>query len=151
MNLIDLVLQINTNGFVAVVEPPAEKDYLGKMPSGFKMIAALLGDLDNSDGQGSVFFRQDSSLDVLSRAGRHVKQAFPRDEAAEPTSAVIVTWVNMAARGTPGRGDGVEVKVSCVGLSGSRQMLCSCLGPVVLHLYLMEGGIRIPSINSGRF
>ncbi|GLD71884.1 tubulin-specific chaperone E, partial [Lates japonicus] len=103
-------VHINTNGFVAVVEPPGEREYLGKMPAGFKMIAALLGDLDNSDGRGKVFFRQDSSPDVLRRAREHIKKAFPRDDSVEPPSVLIITWANMAAQGTSGRGDGLDAK-----------------------------------------
>uniref|UniRef100_UPI003AAE572C nidogen-1-like n=1 Tax=Centroberyx gerrardi TaxID=166262 RepID=UPI003AAE572C len=101
---------INTNGFVAVAEPTAEADYLGKMPADFRMIAALLGDLDNSDGQGKVYFRKDSSPDVLGRTAEHIRQAFPEDDEVEPTSALIVTWENMAAHGTSGRGDGLDRK-----------------------------------------
>lgn len=105
------MFQINTNGFVAVEEPPAEESYLGKMPASFKMIAALLGDLDNSDGQGKVYFRKDSNPDVLTRAAEHIRQAFPRDEGVEPINTFIVTWENMAAQGTSGRGDGLDAKV----------------------------------------
>ncbi|CAJ1052781.1 LOW QUALITY PROTEIN: nidogen-1-like [Xyrichtys novacula] len=101
---------INTNGFVSTEEPPPEEQYLGKMPSSFKMIAPLLGDLDNSDGQGRVFYRTDSSPEVLSRAAEHIKQAFPRDQGVDPTSTFIVTWENMAARGMSGRGDGLDAK-----------------------------------------
>ncbi|CAB1429295.1 unnamed protein product, partial [Pleuronectes platessa] len=101
---------INTNGFVSLVEPPAESVYLGKMPASFPMIAALLGDLDNRDGQGTVFYRQDRSPAVLSRAAEHITQAFPRDEGVEPLNVLVVTWVDMAARGTSGRGDGVDTK-----------------------------------------
>uniref|UniRef100_A0A672GCI4 Nidogen 1b n=1 Tax=Salarias fasciatus TaxID=181472 RepID=A0A672GCI4_SALFA len=90
---------INTNGFVAVAKPPPEGEYLGKMPSGFKMIAALMGDLDNSDGEGTVHFRQDSSPGVLRRAAEHIRKAFPRDEGVEPRGVLVVTWENMAARG----------------------------------------------------
>uniref|UniRef100_A0A665TJ01 Nidogen 1b n=1 Tax=Echeneis naucrates TaxID=173247 RepID=A0A665TJ01_ECHNA len=107
---ISFLFQINTNGFVALDAPPEEEAYLGKMPAGFKMISALLGDLDNSDGRGKVFFREDSSPDVLRRAGEHIRQAFPRDDSLKPHSAFVVTWVNMAAHGTSGRGDGLEVK-----------------------------------------
>lgn len=105
------MFKINTNGFLAAVEPPAEKDYLGKMPASFKMMAALLGDLDNSDGQGKVYFRQDGGLHVLSRAAEHITQAFPRDADVKLTSALIVTWESMAAHGTSGRGDGLDTKV----------------------------------------
>lgn len=96
---------------MAVAEPPAEVEYLGNMPSNFKMIAALLGNLDNSDGQGKVYFRQDNSPDILSRAAGHIKQAFPRDEEVKPTNALIVTWENMAAHMTSRRGDELDVKV----------------------------------------
>ncbi|XP_053275519.1 nidogen-1 [Pleuronectes platessa] len=80
------------------------------MPASFPMIAALLGDLDNRDGQGTVFYRQDRSPAVLSRAAEHITQAFPRDEGVEPLNVLVVTWVDMAARGTSGRGDRVDTK-----------------------------------------
>ncbi|XP_069543616.1 nidogen-1-like, partial [Brachyistius frenatus] len=101
---------INTNGLLALAEPPAEDEYLGKMPGSFKTIAALLGDLDNSDGQGKVYFRKDSSPDVLGPTAEHIRRAFPRDAGVEPTDALIVTWENMAARGTSGRGDQLDVE-----------------------------------------
>lgn len=114
LTLIYRLFQINTNGFVSSFNPPAESEHLGKMPANFTMMAALLGDLDNSDGQGNVFYRRDSSPDVLSRAHEHIKQAFPRDYNVEPSSVLVITWVNMAARGTPGQGDGLDAKVSRV-------------------------------------
>ncbi|XP_070778426.1 nidogen-1-like [Enoplosus armatus] len=126
---------INTNGFVAVVEPPAEAGYLGKMPADFKMIAALLGDLDNSDGQGKVHFRQDSSPDVLSRAAEHIRQAFPRDDGVEPTSVLIVTWENMAAQGTSGRGDGLDTKRNTFQLVVASMESSSC----AILLYPRDG------------
>lgn len=101
-----ILFQINTNGFVAVTEPPPEEDYLGKMPANFKMIAALLGDLD----KGRVHYRQDSSPSVLSRAAGHIRRAFPRDEV-KISSVIVVTWENMAAHGTSGRGDSLDTKV----------------------------------------
>uniref|UniRef100_A0A8C2Z7R9 Nidogen 1 n=1 Tax=Cyclopterus lumpus TaxID=8103 RepID=A0A8C2Z7R9_CYCLU len=107
----DTVDRINTNGFVSVVEPPAEGEYLGKMPASFKMIAALLGDLEDGDGQGKVHFRLDGSPEALSRAAEHVTRAFPRDDGVEPTSVLVVTWENVVARGTSGRGDGLDTKV----------------------------------------
>ncbi|XP_039883189.1 nidogen-1-like isoform X3 [Simochromis diagramma] len=101
---------INTNGFVAVAEPPAEEKYLGKMPSEFKMIAVLLGDLDNSDGQGKVYFRHDSTPNILGRAADHIRQGFPDGKVEKPTNTFIVTWENMAAQGTSGRGDQLDTK-----------------------------------------
>lgn len=104
-------MQVNTNGLVAAAKPPAEEEYLGKMPASFKMIAALLGDLDTSDGKGKVYYRKDSSPAVLSQAAEHIRRAFPRDDGVDPTRAFIVTWENMAAKGTSGRGDGLDTKV----------------------------------------
>ncbi|XP_076001609.1 nidogen-1-like [Genypterus blacodes] len=98
-------LYINTNGFVAFAQPPEELEYLGTMPASFQMIAALQGDLDNSDGQGKVHFRQDSSTYVLDRAAQHIKQSFPSDIGEEPTNVIIITWENMAAFGAAERGD----------------------------------------------
>uniref|UniRef100_A0A8C5NE07 Nidogen-1-like n=1 Tax=Gouania willdenowi TaxID=441366 RepID=A0A8C5NE07_GOUWI len=90
---------INTNGHVAVVQPPAEEEYLERKPSSFKYIAVLMGDLDNSDGKGKVYFRQDSSQYVLSRAAGHIQRAFPRDNGVDPTNTLVVTWENMIAQG----------------------------------------------------
>lgn len=106
-----LPFQINTNGFVAFEPPPPEAEYLGKMPAAFKMIAALLGDLDNSDGRGSVYFRQDRGPEALRRAGEHVKRAFPGSAEAEPVNTLVVTWEKMAAAGA-GRGEGPDAQVS---------------------------------------
>ncbi|XP_039665720.1 nidogen-1-like [Perca fluviatilis] len=106
---------INTNGFVSVVEPPSEEQYLGKMPASFKMIAALLGDLDDSDGRGKVHFRWDGGPGARNRTAELVRRAFPRDDAEEqPAGVLVVTWENVAARGTPGRGDGLDAKVGRV-------------------------------------
>ncbi|KAL6101612.1 nid1 [Pungitius sinensis] len=101
---------INTNGFVATAEPTSESTYLGSMPPKFGMIAALHGDLDTSDGVGKVFFRQDSSPDVLTWAAQYIHGAFPEDDKVEPTNAVVVTWVNVAAHEPPRRGDDTDKK-----------------------------------------
>ncbi|XP_005795282.1 nidogen-1 [Xiphophorus maculatus] len=101
---------INTNGFVATAEPTSESTYLGKMPPKFGMIAALQGDLDTSDGLGRVFFRQDSSPDVLRRAAEHINRAFPDDDEVSPTAAVVITWLDVAAHEPQTRGDGIEKK-----------------------------------------
>ncbi|RVE76570.1 hypothetical protein OJAV_G00010130 [Oryzias javanicus] len=101
---------INTNGFVAFENPPPEQEYLGKMPSAFKMIVALLGDLDSGGGLGRVHFREDDSPEVLRRAREHIRLAFPAGEEEELVDAFIVTWENMVAQGTSGRGDGLYEK-----------------------------------------
>ncbi|XP_003976236.1 nidogen-1 [Takifugu rubripes] len=103
-------IYINTNGFVATTEPPGEASYLGRMPPRFGMIAALQGDLDTSDGVGKVFFRQDSSPGVLSRAAEHINRAFPEDAAVSPTHAVVVTWADTAPQEPQSRGDSLDRK-----------------------------------------
>uniref|UniRef100_A0A8C7TTL2 Nidogen 1 n=1 Tax=Oncorhynchus mykiss TaxID=8022 RepID=A0A8C7TTL2_ONCMY len=102
--------QINTNGFLSVEEPQVESEYLGKMPASFRMIAVFLGDLDNSDGVGKVYYRQDSRPSMLLRTTDHINQAFPQDDEIKPTHALIITWENVAAHGVPGRGDGLDRK-----------------------------------------
>ncbi|XP_029480837.1 nidogen-1-like [Oncorhynchus nerka] len=101
---------INTNGFLSVEEPQVESEYLGKMPASFRMIAVFLGDLDNSDGVGKVYYRQDSRPSMLLRTTDHINQAFPQDDEIMPTHALIITWENVAAHGVPGRGDGLDRK-----------------------------------------
>ncbi|XP_060797025.1 nidogen-1 [Neoarius graeffei] len=101
---------VNTNGFVSVAKPPPESEYLGKMPATFGMIAAFLGDLDTSDSVGKVFFRQDTSPELLQRIGEQISHAFPDESKIEPTSAFVVTWENVAAQGTPERGSGSSKK-----------------------------------------
>ncbi|KAK2824085.1 hypothetical protein Q5P01_021260 [Channa striata] len=101
---------INTNGFVATTEPTSESTYLGKMPPDFGMIAALQGDLDTSDGVGKVFFRQDSSSEVLRQASEHINRAFPDDDEVSPTHAVVITWVDVASHKHQSKGDGTEKK-----------------------------------------
>lgn len=82
------------------------------MPAGFKLMAALLGDLDDGGGQGGVYFREDSSRAVRQRATEHVKAAFPRDEDVEPDSVLIVTWDKMVAAGTADGVDSSSTQVS---------------------------------------
>ncbi|XP_028983347.1 nidogen-1 [Betta splendens] len=101
---------INTNGFIATAEPTDESGYLSDMPPGFGMIAALQGDLDTGDGVGKVFFRRDSSPDLLRRAAEHVHRAFPRDDEVSPTHAVVVTWADVAPHEPQSRGDSIVKK-----------------------------------------
>uniref|UniRef100_A0A8C2PX45 Nidogen 1a n=1 Tax=Cyprinus carpio TaxID=7962 RepID=A0A8C2PX45_CYPCA len=103
-----IYVSINTNGFVALEEPTGESEYLGDMPASFGMIAALQGDLDTSDGEGKVFFRQDSSPALLQQAADHINRAFPEDDVVNPIHAVVVTWVDVASHRTESRGDGLE-------------------------------------------
>ncbi|KAG5831665.1 hypothetical protein ANANG_G00306150 [Anguilla anguilla] len=87
---------INTNGFVATGQPAPESEYLGNMPASFGMIAALVGDLDTSDGLGQVYYRQDSSPAVLRKAAEHINRAFPEDDEVEPSHSLVVTWAGVA-------------------------------------------------------
>ncbi|KAJ8250723.1 hypothetical protein COCON_G00226450 [Conger conger] len=87
---------VNTNGFVALGLPVPESEYLGNMPAGFGMIAALVGDLDTSDRLGQVYYRQDSTPATLRRAAGLVNRAFPEDKAVEPHHSLVVTWVGVA-------------------------------------------------------
>ncbi|XP_068597303.1 nidogen-1 [Brachionichthys hirsutus] len=103
---------INTNGFVATEEPTPESKYLGNMPPTFGMIAALQGDLDTSDGVGKVYFRQDSSPDVLRLATEYINRAFPEDKEVSPLHAAIITWVDVATHEPQSRGDGIGKKRS---------------------------------------
>lgn len=78
------------------------------MPASFKMIAALQGDLDTSDGVGKVFFRQDSSPALLQQAADQINRAFPEDDTVNPIHALVVTWVDVASHRAESRGDGLE-------------------------------------------
>lgn len=82
------------------------------MPATFGIIAAFLGDLDTSDGVGKVIFRQDTSPELLQRIGEQISQAFPDEGKIEPIHAFVVTWVNVAAQGAAGSGDGSHKPVS---------------------------------------
>lgn len=96
------------------------------MPPNFGMIAALQGDLDTSDGVGKVFFRQDSSPDVLRRAAEHINRAFPEDDEVSPTNAVVITWADVTTHEPQSRGDSVVQKVSITWLfkwSGVKQII----------------------------
>ncbi|KAJ8248388.1 hypothetical protein GJAV_G00241500 [Gymnothorax javanicus] len=87
---------INTNGFVSVASPAAEAEYLGNMPASVGMIAALVGDLDTSDGLGQVYYRQDSSPAILQKTAEHINRAFPEDEPVRPHHTLVVTWTSVA-------------------------------------------------------
>ncbi|KAF4082994.1 hypothetical protein AMELA_G00134890 [Ameiurus melas] len=97
---------VNTNGFVSVANPPAQSEYLGKMPATFGIIAAFLGDLDTSDGGGKVYYRQSTNPELLQRIGDQINQAFPEESKIKLTHVFLVTWENVAAQGAPDRGDG---------------------------------------------
>ncbi|XP_066473183.1 nidogen-1 [Tiliqua scincoides] len=94
-------LYVLTNGIIAVGEPSREEDYLGQFPLGFGGIAPFYADLDTTGGHGKVFYREESSPDVLQLASHYIKRGFP-EANFEPSSAVIVTWDSVAPYAGPG-------------------------------------------------
>ncbi|XP_076020776.1 nidogen-1 isoform X1 [Genypterus blacodes] len=126
---------INTNGFVSIAEPQSESTYLGKMPPKFGMIAALQGDLDTSDGVGKVFFRQDTSPQILRQAAEHIDRAFPDDDQVSPTHVVVITWADVIPHEPHIRGDGIAKK------RNTFQLVIASLetGSYVIILYARDG------------
>ncbi|XP_029891423.1 nidogen-1 isoform X3 [Aquila chrysaetos chrysaetos] len=84
-------LYVTTNGIIAVNEPSSEEKYLGQFPVSFGAIAPFMADLDTTDGHGNVYYREDSSSDVLQLASDYIKRGFP-ETTFDPSSVVVVTW-----------------------------------------------------------
>lgn len=102
-------LYVATNGIIAVNEPKNEEKYLGQFPVSFGAIAPFMADLDTTDGRGNVYYREDSSSDVLQLASDYIKGGFP-EAAFDPSSAVIVTWKLVAPYQGPGEDLTLEEK-----------------------------------------
>lgn len=98
-------------------EPPREEDYLGQFPLSFGGIAPFYADLDTTGGYGKVYYREDSSPDILQLAAKYIKRGFP-DTTFDPHSVVIVTWDSVAPYAGPGADTILQVKVSM-------QLLCN--------------------------
>ncbi|XP_025964741.1 nidogen-1 isoform X2 [Dromaius novaehollandiae] len=94
-------LYVATNGIIAVNEPSNEEEYLGRFPVSFGAIAPFMADLDTTDGRGNVYYREDSSPDVLQLASDYIKRCFP-ETTFDPSSVVIVTWKLVAPYQAPG-------------------------------------------------
>lgn len=92
-------------------EPSSEEKYLGQFPVSFGAIAPFMADLDTTDGRGNVYYREDSSSDVLQLASDYVKRGFP-ETAFDPSSVVIVTWKLVAPYQAQGEDHGLEEKVN---------------------------------------
>lgn len=92
-------------------EPSSEEKYLGQFPVSFGAIAPFMADLDTTDGRGNVYYREDSSSDVLQLASDYVKRGFP-ESAFDPSSVVIVTWKLVAPFQAPGEDHALEEKVN---------------------------------------
>uniref|UniRef100_A0A8D0KVY6 Nidogen 1 n=1 Tax=Strix occidentalis caurina TaxID=311401 RepID=A0A8D0KVY6_STROC len=95
---------VATNGIIAVNEPSSEEKYLGQFPVSFGAIAPFMADLDTTDGRGNVYYREDSSSDVLQLASDYIKRGFP-ETTFDPSSVVIVTWKLVAPYQAPGDRD----------------------------------------------
>ncbi|XP_035755598.1 nidogen-1 isoform X4 [Egretta garzetta] len=101
--------KVATNGFIAVKEPSSEEKYLGQFPVSFGAIAPFMADLDTTDGRGNVYYREDSSSDVLQLASDYIKRGFP-ETTFGPSSVVIVTWKLVAPYQAPGEDRALEEK-----------------------------------------
>lgn len=77
----------------------------------FGAIAPFMADLDTTDGRGNVYYREDSSSDVLQLASAYIKRGFP-ETAFDPSSVVIVTWKLVAPFPAPGEDRALEEKVN---------------------------------------
>uniref|UniRef100_A0A8C9G8E6 Nidogen 1 n=1 Tax=Pavo cristatus TaxID=9049 RepID=A0A8C9G8E6_PAVCR len=104
-------LAVATNGIIAVNEPKNEEKYLGQFPVSFGAIAPFMADLDTTDGRGNVYYREDSSSDVLQLASDYIKGGFP-ETAFDPSSVVIVTWKLVAPYQGSGEDLTLEEKVN---------------------------------------
>lgn len=92
-------------------EPSSEEKYLGQFPVSFGAIAPFMADLDTTDGRGNVYYREDSSSDVLQLASNYIKRGFP-ETTFDPSSVVIVTWKLVAPYQAPGEDHALEEKVN---------------------------------------
>lgn len=92
-------------------EPSSEEKYLGQFPVSFGAIAPFMADLDTTDGRGNVYYREDSSSDVLQLASDYIKRGFS-EAAFDPSSVVIVTWKLVAPYQALGEDHVLEEKVS---------------------------------------
>ncbi|XP_053155988.1 nidogen-1 isoform X2 [Hemicordylus capensis] len=102
-------LYVLTNGIIAVSEPSREDDYLGQFPLSFGGIAPFYADLDTTGGHGKVYYREDSSPDVLHLAAKYIQRGFP-ETAFDPSSAVVVTWDSVAPYAGAGEDTIFQVK-----------------------------------------
>nr|XP_034964284.1 nidogen-1 [Zootoca vivipara] len=102
-------LYVLTNGIIAVSEPSRDEDNPGQLPVSFGGIAPFYADLDTTGGHGKVYYREDSSPDVLQLAAQYIKRGFP-ESAFDPNNVVIVTWDSVAPYAGPGEDVALQVK-----------------------------------------
>lgn len=92
-------------------KPSKEEKYLGRFPISFGAIAPFMADLDTTSGHGKVFYREDSSPDVLQLVVSYIRRGFP-EVTFDPISVVIVTWARVAPYRTPSEDAVLEDKVN---------------------------------------
>lgn len=56
----------------------------------------------------TIYFRQDSSPEVLWQVEEHMEQAFPGSTEAKPVDTFLITWDNIAAAESSGRGNELD-------------------------------------------
>ncbi|KAF7253583.1 Nidogen-1 [Varanus komodoensis] len=98
-----------TNGIIAVSEPLREADYLGEFPLSFGGIAPFYADLDTTGGHGKIYYREDSSPDILQLAAKFIRRGFP-ETAFDPSKVIIATWVSVAPYARPGEDAALQAK-----------------------------------------
>ncbi|XP_053567076.1 nidogen-1 [Bombina bombina] len=104
LNLYDSIvtfLYVSTDGFISTSNP-LNGEYLETFPPSFGMIAPFLSDIDTTNS-GDVYYREDSSEEVLESVANHIKRAFP-ESRFYPKTAFICTWENVSPY-YPQRGD----------------------------------------------
>ncbi|XP_068110862.1 nidogen-2 [Hyperolius riggenbachi] len=85
-------LYVGTNGIISPQDFPVETQYVDDgFPTDFPAIAPFLSDIDTSNRKGNIYYRQDTSPEILSTAARHVERGFPQ-AAFSPTNVFLATW-----------------------------------------------------------
>ncbi|XP_059838139.1 nidogen-1 [Hypanus sabinus] len=102
-------LYVNTNGIIAISKPPKEVNFVDTFPPRFGSIAPFLADLDTSDEVGKVYYRQDSSPQILKHVAQMINQGFS-DFSFQPVNVFIATWVNVSAHNDFRQGDQQLIK-----------------------------------------
>ncbi|XP_069493571.1 nidogen-2 [Ambystoma mexicanum] len=88
-------LYVGTNGLISTQDFPRETQYVDDgFPTDFPAIAPFLSDVDTGNGKGKIFYRQDTSDEILGRAAHEVRRGFPQ-AAFHPTAVFLATWENV--------------------------------------------------------
>ncbi|KAF6039100.1 Ndg [Bugula neritina] len=86
---------ISTNGLISFDGPL--KEYAGELfPLGREVVAPFYADIDTTSS-GDVFYRETKEEAELNQAASDISKVFRPDEAFQPASLLIVTWVNVGA------------------------------------------------------